>query len=76
MTSILIVHPDRKTQRTMQRVLAITGYTVDIADSLAQATERLATSPLLVVIDGKAAVTPEGEAFLAASRAARREAVK
>lgn len=74
MTSILIVHPDRKTQRTMQRVLAITGYTVDLADSLGQGTERLASKPLLVVIEGKAAVTPEGEAFLTAARAAGAEA--
>lgn len=74
MTSILIVHSDRKTQRTMQRVLAITGYTVEIADSLAQGTERLAASPLLVVIDGKTAVTPEGEAFLRAASAAGAEA--
>lgn len=76
MTSILIVHPDRKTQRTMQRVLAITGYTVELADTLAQGTERLSgsSSPLLVVIDGKAAVTPEGEEFLRSARAAGAEA--
>ena len=29
--SILIVHPDRKTQRIVQRILGVTGYRVDIA---------------------------------------------
>ena len=32
--SILIVHPDRKTQRVVQRILGVTGYRVDIADDL------------------------------------------
>ena len=35
--SILIVHPDRKTQRVIQRILGVTGYRVDIADDLVQA---------------------------------------
>jgi CheY-like chemotaxis protein len=51
--SILIVHPDRKTQRTVQRILGGTGYHIDIADDVAQATRLLAhLSPILVVIDG------------------------
>jgi CheY-like chemotaxis protein len=51
--SILIVHPDRKTQRTVQRVLGTTGYRVDIADDLEQGTRLLAhLSPVLVVVDG------------------------
>ena len=51
--SILIVHPDRKTQRTVQRVLGTTGYRVDIADDLEQGARLLAhLSPGLVVVDG------------------------
>lgn len=51
--SILIVHPDRKTQRTVQRVLGTTGYRVDVADDLAQGERLLGhLSPVLVVVDG------------------------
>lgn len=51
--SILIVHPDRKTQRIVQRILGTTGYRVDIADHLEQGTRLLAhLSPVLVVVDG------------------------
>jgi CheY-like chemotaxis protein len=52
-SSILIVHSDRKTQRTVQRILGVTGYRVDVADDLAQAIRLLAHSkPVLVVFDG------------------------
>ena len=45
--SILIVHPDRKTQRVVQRILGVTGYGIDIADDLDQGTRLLAnTSPI------------------------------
>lgn len=51
--SILIVHSDRKTQRTVQRILGVTGYRVDVADDLEQAMRLLAHSrPVLVVFDG------------------------
>jgi CheY-like chemotaxis protein len=51
--SILIVHPDRKTQRTVQRILGTTGYRVDVADDLDQGKRLLAhLSPVLVVVDG------------------------
>ncbi|HSK04250.1 MAG TPA: response regulator [Kofleriaceae bacterium] len=54
--SILIVHPDRKTQRTVQRILGTTGYRVDVADDLEQGTRLLAhLSPALVVVDGEMA---------------------
>ena len=57
--SILIVHPDRKTQRTVQRILGTTGYRVDIADDLEQGTRLLShLSPLLVVVDGALAGRP------------------
>jgi CheY-like chemotaxis protein len=52
-SSILIVHPDRKTQRTVQRILGVTGYRVEIADDLDQAIRLLAhLTPVLVVVDG------------------------
>ncbi len=51
--SILIVHSDRKTQRTVQRILGVTGYRVDVADDLDQAVRLLQHStPVLVVFDG------------------------
>jgi len=67
-TSILIVHPDRKTQRTVQRILGTTGYRVDIADDLDQGTRLLAhLSPVLVVVDGAMA----GRALMALFDAAK-----
>jgi CheY-like chemotaxis protein len=57
--SILIVHPDRKTQRTVQRILGTTGYRVDIADDLDGGQRLLAhLSPALVVVDGAMAGQP------------------
>ena len=51
--SILIVHPDRKTQRVVQRILGATAYRVDVADDLEQGTRLLAhLTPVLVVVDG------------------------
>jgi CheY-like chemotaxis protein len=51
--SILIVHPDRKTQRMLQRVLGVTGFRVDIADDLEQGQRLVGNSvPILVVLDG------------------------
>jgi len=65
--SILIVHPDRKTQRTVQRILGVTGFPVDIADDLAQAERLIAhNSPILVVMDGSAVGSPSASAFFAA----------
>ena len=62
--SILIVHPDRKTQRTVQRVLGVTGYRVDIADDLEQGIRLMQhQAPLLVVVDGSAASSPHADAF-------------
>lgn len=52
-SSILIVHPDRKTQRVVQRILGVTGHRVDVADDAEQAKRLLAHSqPVLVVLDG------------------------
>ena len=75
MHTILIVHPDRKTQRTVQRILGITGHRIEIADTLEQATRLMQQSPpLVVVVAGGLALNAEGEAFLAAARAAGAEA--
>jgi CheY-like chemotaxis protein len=51
--SILVVHPDRKTQRIVQRILGATGHRVDVADDVEQGV-RLAQHgpPRLVVVDG------------------------
>lgn len=51
--SILVLHPDRKTQRTVQRILGATGYRIEVADDLEQGARLLAhLSPVLVVADG------------------------
>ena len=74
-SSILIVHPDRKTQRTVQRVLGSTGYRVDVADDLEQGARLLGHfQPVLVVVDGSAASADGAEALLAAARARGTEA--
>ena len=74
-SSILIVHPDRKTQRTVQRVLGVTGYRIDIADDLAQGIRLIQhLSPLLVVVDGATAVSPHADAFFQAATARGAEA--
>jgi CheY-like chemotaxis protein len=66
-SSILIVHPDRKTQRTVQRILGVTGYRIDVADDLEQATRLLAhLQPVLVVIDGALLSARVGELVEAA----------
>jgi CheY-like chemotaxis protein len=73
--SILIVHPDRKTQRTVQRILGVTGYQIEIADDLEQATRLLQNiAPRLVVVDGSAAQSLAAPAFFKASRARGAEA--
>lgn len=73
--SILIVHPDRKTQRIVQRILGVTGYRVDIADDLDQGI-RLMThlQPVLVVVDGAIVLSNRVDEFFAAARARGAEA--
>ena len=73
--SILIVHPDRKTQRIVQRILGGTGYTVDIADDLDQGTRLIAhLQPVLVVIDGSAVMSRGIDEFFAAAKSRGAEA--
>lgn len=73
--SIVIVHPDRKIQRAVQRVLGSTGYRIDATDDLGQA-QRLIShlAPVLVVVDGSAIGSPSIDQFFAAARARGAEA--
>jgi DNA-binding response OmpR family regulator len=72
---ILIVHPDRKTQRTVQRILGVTGHRIEMADTVEQATRLLQpTPPIVVVIAGSIARSTDGDEFLAKARAAGAEA--
>ncbi len=73
--AILIVHPDRKTQRIVQRILGVTGYRIEVADDLEQGIRLLQhISPRLVVVDGSALTSPFAAPFFAAVRAKRAEA--
>lgn len=75
MPSILIVHPDRKTQRSVQRILGVTGYGIDVADDLEQAAQLLAHArPILVVLDGAAIGSPRIGELVAAAKASGAEA--
>ena len=68
--SILVVHPDRKTQRTVQRILGGTGRGVEAVDDLEQALQRVAElDPRLLVVDGGAVSSPGFDEFFAAARA-------
>ena len=49
---ILVVHPDRKAQRTIHRILGATLYTIDAVDTVVQAAKLLRQHvPALIVID-------------------------
>ena len=73
--SILIVHPDRKTQRVVQRILGVTGHPIDLADSLDEGIELMQQqAPLLVVVDGTAASSPRAGAFFSEAAARGAEA--
>ncbi len=73
--AILIVHPDRKTQRIVQRILGVTGYRIEVADDLEQGIRLLQhISPRLVVVDVSALSSPSAAPFFAAARARRAEA--
>lgn len=73
--SILIVHPDHKTQRTVQRVLGGTGYRIDAADDLGQAVRLLShLEPILVVLDGSAMASPNVKQFFATAKTRGAEA--
>ena len=74
--SILIVHPDRKTQRVVQRILGVTGHPIEVADDFEQGIRLVAYfQPILVVVDGSALTAPHAIAFFDAARARGAEAV-
>ena len=55
-SSILVVHPDRKTQRIVQRILGATGHRIDVAEDTEQAVRLIGhVTPALLVIDGSRA---------------------
>lgn len=73
--SILIVTADRKMQRTLQRILGVTGYHIDIADALEQGIRLMQhRAPMLVIVDGSAATSPIADEFFAAAQAHGAEA--
>ena len=62
---ILVVHADRKTQRTIHKILGSTLCTIDVVDTLDQAEEMLAQRvPDMVVIDHTMIMSEAGEAFV------------
>lgn len=74
-SSILIVHPDRKTQRVVQRILGATGYRVNIADDVEQGIRLIGHhAPALVVVDGSVVLSDHAEAFFDAAEARGTEA--
>jgi DNA-binding response OmpR family regulator len=74
-SSIIIVHPDRRTQRVVQRVLGAGGYRIEVADDIAQA-ERIVShlAPLLVVVDGEIVLAGRADGFFAAAHSRGTEA--
>lgn len=73
--SILIVHPDRKTQRLVQRILGVTGYRIDVADDLDQGLRLIGNvEPVLVVVDGAVMSSPRVTELFDAARARGAEA--
>lgn len=66
--SILIVHPDRKTQRVVQRVLGAGGYRIEVADDVAQAERMIGhMSPVLIVVDGEMVLSGRTDVFFSAA---------
>ncbi len=69
------MHPDRKTQRIVQRILGVTRYSIDIADDLDQGLRLLANlDPILVVVDASAVALPQAAEFFAHARTRGAEA--
>lgn len=64
--TILVVHGDRKTQRTVHRILGGTFCPIEIVDSLAAAEARMeAAHPFLLVVDHELVLQEQGRAVLA-----------
>ena len=63
--SILVIHSDKKTQRTVHRILGGTFCPIEIVETLAEAEERLATShPFLLVVDHEIVLGEKGHEVL------------
>src|SRR5262245_47680618 len=70
--SILVVHPDRKTQRVVQRILGATGHQIDVAEDIDQAVRLLGApnrAPALIVVDGVTVLHERAQALIAAATA-------
>ena len=64
--TILVVHGDKKTQRTVHRILGGTFCPIEIVDSLDEAEARLAgTHPFLLVVDHELVLGEQGRKVLA-----------
>jgi len=69
--SLLIVHPGRKDQRILQRILGATGRHVVTVTSLAEADEYLTdVTPSVIVIESVLRLAPGGDALIARALAA------
>jgi CheY-like chemotaxis protein len=63
--TILVVHSDKKTQRTVHRILGGTFCPIEIVESLAEAQERMAGKhPFLLVVDHELVLGDEGKHML------------
>jgi hypothetical protein len=69
--SIVIVQAEHRTQRTVQRILGGLGVRLLVADELEHAAPLLTShpAPVLVVVDGAAALAPGADQILATARA-------
>jgi CheY-like chemotaxis protein len=64
--TILVVHSDKKTQRTVHRILGGTFCPIEIVATLAEAEAKLATEhPFLLVVDHELVLHEAGRAVLA-----------
>jgi CheY-like chemotaxis protein len=64
--SILVVHHDKKTLRTVHRILGGTFCPIEVVDTLAEAEAKLAAeSPFLLVVDHALVLHERGRAVLA-----------
>jgi CheY-like chemotaxis protein len=71
MRRILVVHKDKKTLRTVHRILGGTFCPIEVVGSLAEAEARLATEePYLLVVDHELVLNEPGRAVLARRGAA------
>lgn len=69
--TILVVHGDKKTQRTVHRILGGTFCPIEIVDSLVEAEQRMTgQQPFLLVVDHELVLQEQGREVLARRGAA------